>query len=239
MVGAGPPGGPLSSRVEARCGPPEARRSFRGWRGSGDRETGIDAPRRRVVMRRSRSARRLLTSGGAGGSVIRHLLPAAIGALVVLGFLRWLGEDQGLYGAVAGVLLMTAVCITVVGGLLWYFALWVDRDEIARHDVEAELRRSSRYFELSRDLVCTAGLRRLLQAAQLGVDGDARVERGRAARAAVRGVRPRRRPRQDRGADRRTGGGRRHGRLRQPLRRPRTAAGAGSNGARWRSSRRG
>jgi PAS domain-containing protein len=59
---------------------------------------------------------------------------------------------------VAGVLLMTLACIVAVGGLLWYFALWINRDEIARQDVEAELRRSSRYFELSRDLVCTAGL---------------------------------------------------------------------------------
>jgi two-component system sensor histidine kinase/response regulator len=104
-----------------------------------------------------RGARKLLTSGGPGQSVLRHLLPAAIGALAVLGFLRWLGEDKGLYGRVAGVLLMTVVCIAVVGGLLWYFARWIDRDEIARQDVEAELRRSSRYFELSRDLVCTAG----------------------------------------------------------------------------------
>jgi len=108
-------------------------------------------------MTPSRGPRRLLTSGGPGGSVIRHLLPGAVGALIVLGFLRWLGEDQGLYGSVAGVLLMTVVCISAVGGLLWYFALWVDRDEIERQDVEAELRRSSRYFELSRDLVCTAG----------------------------------------------------------------------------------
>ena len=62
------------------------------------------------------------------------------------------------------------------------------------------------------------GLRRLLQAAQRGVDGDARMERGRAARAPLRGVRARRGPRAHRGADRRAGGGRRHRRLRQPLR---------------------
>ena len=66
--------------------------------------------------------RKLLTSGGPGGAVVRHLLPAAIGAVGVLGFLRWRGENRGL-----------------------------------REDVEAELKRSSRYFELSRDLVCTAG----------------------------------------------------------------------------------
>ena len=65
---------------------------------------------------------KLLTSGGPGGSVVRHLLPAAIGAAGVVGFLRRRGGDRGL-----------------------------------RRDVEAELKRSSRYFELSRDLVCTAG----------------------------------------------------------------------------------
>ena len=65
---------------------------------------------------------KLLTSGGPVGSVVRHLLSAAIGAVGVLGFLRPRGEDRGL-----------------------------------RRDVEAELQRSSRYFELSRDLVCTAG----------------------------------------------------------------------------------
>ncbi|MGZ4279211.1 MAG: PAS domain S-box protein [Solirubrobacteraceae bacterium] len=66
--------------------------------------------------------RKLLTGGGPGGSVLRHLLPAAIGGLGVLGFLRWRGGERDL-----------------------------------RQDVEAELKRSSRYFELSRDLVCTAG----------------------------------------------------------------------------------
>jgi two-component system sensor histidine kinase/response regulator len=66
--------------------------------------------------------RKLLTSGGPGGSAVRHLLPAAVGALTMLGFLRWRRGDRGL-----------------------------------REDVEAELKRSSRYFELSRDLVCTAG----------------------------------------------------------------------------------
>ena len=65
---------------------------------------------------------KLLTRGGSGGSVVRQLLPAAIGAGGVLGFLRWQRRNRGL-----------------------------------RHDVEAELKRSSRYFELSRDLVCTAG----------------------------------------------------------------------------------
>ena len=66
--------------------------------------------------------RKLLTSGGPGGSVLRHLLPAAIGA--------------------AGRARLPALARRGPG-------------PATRR--EAELKRSSRYFELSRDLVCTAG----------------------------------------------------------------------------------
>jgi diguanylate cyclase (GGDEF)-like protein/PAS domain S-box-containing protein len=99
----------------------------------------------------------VLTSGGPGGLVIRRLLPAAIAILMVLGFLSWQGVQQELYGSRFGLRLLTVAAIGLLGGLLWYFARWLDRNEAARRDVEAKLRRSSRYFELSRDLVCTAG----------------------------------------------------------------------------------
>jgi two-component system, sensor histidine kinase and response regulator len=89
--------------------------------------------------------------------VIRRLLPAASAILIGLAFLRWQGERQGLYGTTVGLLLMTAVSIGLGGWLLWYFGRWLDRDETARRDMEGQLRRSSRHFELSRDLVCTAG----------------------------------------------------------------------------------
>jgi len=99
------------------------------------------------------------TSNGPGGSVIRHLLPAAICILVVLGFLRWEGERQGLFGQTTGIALLTAAAIALVGGLVWHFARRLDRDDGARRDVEGELRRSSRYFELSRDLTSILGTR--------------------------------------------------------------------------------
>jgi len=76
---------------------------------------------------------------------------------MVLGFLSWQGVQQELYGTAFGLRLLTVAAIGLIGGLLWYFARWLDRNEAARRDVEAKLRRSSRYFELSRDLVCTAG----------------------------------------------------------------------------------
>ena len=98
-----------------------------------------------------------MASEGPGGAVIRRLLPAAIVILMVLGFVRWKGERQGLYGTEVGLVLMTLGAIFVIGGLLCYFAGWLDRNEAARRSAELALRRSSRYFELSRDLACTAG----------------------------------------------------------------------------------
>jgi PAS domain S-box-containing protein len=108
-------------------------------------------------MRSLSSARALLGSDGAGGSLIRRLLPAAIAALLALAFLRWLGEHEGLYSATAGVVLMTLVAISIIGGLVWHFASWLEREEAAREAANAEMRRASRYFELSHDMLCTAG----------------------------------------------------------------------------------
>jgi len=104
------------------------------------------------------SPKHLITSDGPGGSIIRRLLPTIIGVLMVLAFLRWEGARQGLYGDTVGLVLMTTAAIAVIVALLWYFAARIERDEARRIVSDAELRRGSRYFELSRDLVCTANL---------------------------------------------------------------------------------
>ncbi|HEX8156052.1 MAG TPA: PAS domain S-box protein [Solirubrobacteraceae bacterium] len=88
---------------------------------------------------------------------MRRLLPATIAVLMVLAVLRWIGEQQGMYGRTVGVLLMTLAAFWLLGTLLWYFACWLDSNDLARRTIEEELRHSSRHFELSRDLVCTAG----------------------------------------------------------------------------------
>lgn len=108
----------------------------------------IDNPKR---------AKNLLKSNGPGAAVIRRLLPAAVGVLVLVAFLRWLGQREGLYGDTVGVGLMTIAACTIITALLWHFARGLDRDDAVRRAMEAELRQSARYFDLSRDLVCTAG----------------------------------------------------------------------------------
>jgi len=99
----------------------------------------------------------VLTSQGPGGTVIRRLLPTVVGIMIAVAFLRWTGAHQGLYGDTVGLLLMTTVTISVITGLLWYFAGRLDRDDARRRSAELQLERRSRYFDLSHDLVCTAG----------------------------------------------------------------------------------
>ena len=102
--------------------------------------------------------RTLLTSAGPGGSLMRSLLPVATTFLVLLGVLRWQGARQGLVGDTAGVVLMTAAAIAVMAGLMYVFASRLERKEAERRTADEQLRRSARYFELSQDLICTAGL---------------------------------------------------------------------------------
>jgi PAS domain S-box-containing protein len=59
-------------------------------------------------------------------------------------------------GATAGAALATVAVVGIIGGLLRY-PRRLARNEATRRELERELRRSSRYVELSHDLVCTAG----------------------------------------------------------------------------------
>jgi len=93
-----------------------------------------------------------------GAQLARRLLPVAIGAPIVLGILRLEGERAGLYDAATGTFLFaSAFMLTVVVLVLRTVAL-VDRADAERRWIEGKLRRSARYFELSRDLLCTAGV---------------------------------------------------------------------------------
>ncbi|MGI8727939.1 MAG: PAS domain S-box protein, partial [Solirubrobacterales bacterium] len=98
-----------------------------------------------------------LRSDGPGGAMIRRVLPATVAVLVILAALRWLGQQVGLYGTTTGLILMTVASVGIVAGLLWYFARWLDRNDAARRAAEEDLKASARYFDLSSDMLCTAG----------------------------------------------------------------------------------
>jgi len=102
-------------------------------------------------------ARTLWHGDGPGASTVRRLLPTVTLGLFALGFLRWVGERVGLYGSTVGILLLTFAAVLVSAGLTWHFAIGLERGAREQRETEAELRRSARHFDLSRDLACTAG----------------------------------------------------------------------------------
>jgi light-regulated signal transduction histidine kinase (bacteriophytochrome) len=71
-----------------------------------------------------------------GGAPIRRLLPFVIGTIVVLGVLRFAGEQAGIYGTGVGTGLLVAAIIALLIGTLLYVARIADRAEQERERAE-------------------------------------------------------------------------------------------------------
>jgi two-component system sensor histidine kinase/response regulator len=110
-----------------------------------------------LLMLPRRGFLRLLMSDTAGGTVARRLIPAAIVVPAALNLLRHAGESAGLYGEETGIALFTLSVIFAFTAFVWVLAHRLETSDEARRVIERELRRTSRYFELSPDLVSTAG----------------------------------------------------------------------------------
>jgi hypothetical protein len=96
----------------------------------------------------------VFTRASVGGAIARRLLPAMVGSMFVLGWLRLEGEHRGLYGAELGVALYTLANIAIFSALVWWTAISLDRSEARRRQVEQE---RERFFAVSPDLMCVAG----------------------------------------------------------------------------------
>jgi PAS domain S-box-containing protein len=96
----------------------------------------------------------VFTKASAGGMTARRVLPAMVGSMFVLGWLRLEGERQGLYGAEFGVAVYTVAIIAILCTLVWWSAISLDRSEARRRQVEQE---RERFFAVSPDLMCVAG----------------------------------------------------------------------------------
>jgi PAS domain S-box-containing protein len=83
-----------------------------------------------------------LTSPGVGGVMMRRLLPVAIGGLLLLGWLRGVGERAGLYGGEAGGALFALAGVLLLLVLVSWNATLLSRLEAARHHAEAQLDRA-------------------------------------------------------------------------------------------------
>jgi signal transduction histidine kinase len=80
----------------------------------------------------------ILTRDDAGGMLARRLMVPIVGLPLLLGWLRLLGQDDGLYDTAFGTAVRTLVEIMLLGGLLWWTADGISRQaQIARRAKDA------------------------------------------------------------------------------------------------------
>jgi phosphoserine phosphatase RsbU/P len=81
----------------------------------------------------------VVVSDAQGGRIFRRLLPTAVFTLFVIGWLQLMGESAELYSAQFGAALTVAASISILGSLIWWNALTVNRAEAERERIELEL----------------------------------------------------------------------------------------------------
>ena len=88
----------------------------------------------------------LLRGNTPAGALVRRLLPAVVLIPVVLGWLRVLGQNAGLYETEGGSALFVVTTIVALAGLTWWSARSIERAEARRRDAEGALRGSEGRF---------------------------------------------------------------------------------------------
>ncbi len=81
---------------------------------------------------------RLAASGGAGGAMVRRLMPA-LAIVPIIGWLRLAGEQHGLYGTEAGLALMVTAAVVILFAVVWRSASWLHGIDTERDGLVEEL----------------------------------------------------------------------------------------------------
>lgn len=92
---------------------------------------------------------KVFTSREVGGKMSRRFLPAILIIPILIGWLRLAGERTGVFGLEIGAALMIVVDTLCFCLLLWFNARSLNRTDLARQAMEAEL-------QISKDLIETA-----------------------------------------------------------------------------------
>jgi len=98
----------------------------------------------------NRGPMQLLTSDGAGGSLVRRLLPATVGGVLFVVTLRLLGQEVGLYGTQVGVWLTASGVLALMVPIIWRVAWSVERTDAQRRAALKELRELAERDPLTR-----------------------------------------------------------------------------------------
>jgi PAS domain S-box-containing protein len=94
--------------------------------------------------RPERGLMRIVASQTAAGVTARRILPAAGGAIILLGALRLWGQRAGLYGTEFGLAMMVLVSLLCVTGLVLWSATSLERMERTRQEADRTLRDNER-----------------------------------------------------------------------------------------------
>jgi PAS domain S-box-containing protein len=106
-----------------------------------------------MLARVQRGLGALITGDTQGSALTRRLLPAAILIPLVIGWLRWQGQNTGLYSEWTGIALMIVISIVLLSGLTIWTGITVDRSERKRRVGQEALDRLASIVECSSDAV--------------------------------------------------------------------------------------
>jgi PAS domain S-box-containing protein len=88
---------------------------------------------------------RLLITHSLGGIVTRRLLPLSVVVPMLIGWIRWYAELQGLYSDWAGLAVMILSMVVLLVAITGWTAFVIDRTDIEREENAQQLRRASLY----------------------------------------------------------------------------------------------
>jgi PAS domain S-box-containing protein len=77
-----------------------------------------------------------VTSEYMGGAMARRVMPFTVGVPIFFGWLRWRGQAAGLYGTEFGIALRTLSEVTALSPLLWLSAVWLNRIDKTRREIQ-------------------------------------------------------------------------------------------------------
>jgi len=98
----------------------------------------------------------LLTSEGAGGTLVRRMLPAVICIPLALGWLWLGGKRSDLYHTEVGISLVVVWTVLILGVLIWFSARSLAKTDAKRRRAEEALRASEERTRLIVDTACDA-----------------------------------------------------------------------------------
>lgn len=93
---------------------------------------------------------RLMTSDGAGGSLVRRLVPAIVAGVFVVVTLRLLGQELGLYGTKIGVWLTASGFLALMLPIVWRVSWSLERSDAQRRDALQQLTKLAERDPLTR-----------------------------------------------------------------------------------------